>query len=113
MLVRAMSEEGRGGNQSVNQNAARQMAKAILLAAKGNTANYPTADGDEHRVLRRAVSHTPSTSCGSLVESLLLEDGNLSSNISNKQSNDTEVKFKRIVILKTAIINMMKHNNHK
>jgi hypothetical protein len=108
-----MSEEGRGGSQSVNRNAARQTARAMLLAAKGKTANCPTVGSDEHQVLRRTVSHTPSISFGSLVEPPVLEDGNLNSDINNKHSNDTEVKFKRIVIAKTAVINMMKHNNHK
>jgi hypothetical protein len=108
-----MFKEGRGGSQSVNQNAARQTARAMLLAAKGKTANCPAAGRSEHPVLRRAVSHTPSVSFSSLVEPPVLEGGNLSSDIGNKHSDDTEVKFKRIVIAKTAVINMMTHKNHK
>lgn len=101
MLVRAMSEEGRGGSQLVNRTAARRTARAMLLAAKEKAANYSTDGSDEHLVLRREASLT-------LVEPPVLKDGSLGSDISHKHSDNTEVKFKRIVIAKTAVINMMK-----
>lgn len=112
MFVRTVSEEGRGGNQSVNQNASRQTARGMLLATKGKAAIYPTVGSDDHRVLWRLGSQTPSTSKKS-AESPVLEGRKFSSDASNKYSNDTEVKFKRIVIAKTATINMMKHNIHE
>jgi hypothetical protein len=114
MLVRSVSEEGRGSSQLVNPNCLREPARAMLLAAKGKTANYTTVGSGERPMIRRSVSHTPSlsssssSSSGRLVEPPVFEGGNLSSDTSYKHSVDTEVKFKRIVIVKTAILNMMK-----
>jgi hypothetical protein len=65
----------------------------MLLAARRTSAT----SGD------RPVRQTP-------VEPPALEGRKLRIDASNKYSNDTEVKFKRIVIAKTATINMMKHN---
>lgn len=112
MFVRTVSEEGRGGNQSVNQNASRETARAMLLATKGKAAIYLTAGSDDRPVLWRSCSQTPSASNKS-AEPPMLEGRKLSSDTSNKYSNDIAVKFKRIVIAKTATINMMKHNIHE
>jgi hypothetical protein len=60
-------------------------------------------------VLWRWDSYTPATSKKS-EEPPVLEGRKLSHDTGNKYSNDTEVKFKQIVIAKTATINMMKHN---
>jgi hypothetical protein len=111
MFVRIVSEEGRGGNLSVNQNAARQTARAILLATRRKSAIQPTAGSGDHPVLWRSVSQTPTTSNKS-VESPVLEGRKWGIDTSNKYSNDNEVRFKRIVIAKTATINMMNHNIH-
>jgi hypothetical protein len=85
----------------------------MLLAAKGKAASYATVCSDKCPMLRGSVSHTPLTSSSKLVEPPVLEGGYLSSDSSNKYSNDTELKFKRIVIAKTATINMLKHNYHE
>jgi hypothetical protein len=111
-----MSEEGRGGSQSVNPNSLRGTAKAMLLAAKRKTANYPSVGSDECPVPRGSVSHAPSLSLslsGRVVEPPAFEGRNVSSDTSCKHSDDGEVTFKRIVIVKTATLNMTKHKNHE
>jgi hypothetical protein len=100
-----MSEEGRGGNHLVNQNAARQTARAMLHATRRKSAICPTGGSGDHPVLWRSVGQTSTTSNNSV-----LEGRKLGIDTSNKYSNDTGVKFKRIIIAKTATIKMMKHN---
>lgn len=112
-----MSEEGRGGSQSVNPNCLQDTAKAMLLAAKGETANYTSVGSGECPVRRGSGSHAPSlsssSSSGRVVEPPVLEGGNLSNDTSYKHSDDDEVTFKRIVIVKTTTLNMMKGKNHE
>jgi hypothetical protein len=111
MFVRTVSKEGRGGNQSVNQNDARNTARAMLLATKRKSAIYPTTGCGDYPVLWRSGGQTPSRSNKS-VEPRALEGRKLGIDTSNKYLNSTEVKFKRIVIAKTATINMLKYNIH-
>jgi len=117
-----MSEEGRGGSQSVNPNCLQDTAKAMLLAAKGETANYTSDGSGECPVRRGSSSHAPSlssssssssSSSGRVVEPPVFEGGNLSNDTSYKHSDDDEVTFKRIVIVKTTTLNMMKGKNHE
>jgi len=121
-----MSEEGRGGSQSVNPNSLRETAKAMLLAAKGKTANYSSVGSGECPVQRGSVSRAPSlsssllsssssssSSSGRVVEPPVFEGRNLSNDTSYKHSDDDEVTFKRIVIVKTTTLNVMKGNNHE
>lgn len=111
-----MSEEGRGGSQSVNPNSLRETAKGMLLAAKGETANYSSVGSGECPVRRGSVSQAASlssSSSGRVEEPPAFEGGNLSNDTSYKHSDDDEVTFKRIVIVKTTTLNMMKGKNHK
>lgn len=89
----------------------------MLLAAKGKTANYPLVGSGECPVQRGSVSHAPSlslsSSSGRVVEPPVFEGRNVSNDTSYKHSNDGEVTFKRIVIVKTATLNMMKCKNHE
>ena len=113
-----MSEEGRGGSQSVNPNSLQETAKGMLLAAKGETANCSSVGSDECPVRRGSVSQAPSlssssSSSGRVVEPPVFEGGNLSNDTSYKHSDDDEVTFKRIVIVKTTTLNMMKGKNQE
>ena len=118
-----MSEEGRGGSQSVNPNSLRETAKAMLLASKGKTANCSSVGSGKCPVRRGLVSHAPSvlsssspsssSSSGRVVEPPVFEGRNLSNDASYKHSDDDEVTFKRIVIVKTTTLNMMKGKNHE
>lgn len=116
-----MSEEGRGGSQSVNPNSLQETAKFMVLAAKGKTATYSSVGSGECPVRRGSVSNAPSlssslsssSSSGRMVEPPVFESGNLSNDTSYKHSDDDEVTFKRIVIVKTTTLNMMKGKNHK
>jgi len=114
-----MSEEGRGGSQSVNPNSLQETAKGMLLAAKGETPNCSSVGSDECPVRRGSVSQAPSLSSssspssGRVVEPPAFEGGNLSNDTSYKHADDDEVTFKRIVIVKTTTLNMMKGKNHK
>jgi len=112
-----MSEEGRGGSQSVNPNSLQETAKGMLLAAKGETANCSSVGSGECPVRRGSVSQAPSLSSSSsssrVVEPPVFEVGNLSNGTSYKHSDDDEVTFKRIVIVKTTTLNMMKGKNQE
>jgi len=116
-----MSEEGRGGSLSANPNSLREMAKAMLLAAKGKTANYSSIGSGECPVRRGSVSRAPSlssslslsSSSGRVVEPPVFEGRNLSDDTRCKHSDDDEVTFKRIVIVKTTTLNVMKGKNYE
>jgi hypothetical protein len=115
-----MSEEGRGGSQSVNPNSLQETAKGMLLAAKGETANCSSVGSGECPVRRGSVSQAPSlpsssssSSSDRVVEPPVFEGGNLSNDTSYKHSDDNEVTFKRIVIVKTTTLNMTKSKNHE
>jgi hypothetical protein len=120
VFVQSMSEEGRGGSQSLNSNSLQETAKAMLLAAKGKTATYLSVGSGECPVQRGSVSHVPSLSSSSLsssssrvVESPVFEGRNLSNDTSYKHTDDVEVTFKRIVIVKTTTLHMVKGKNHE
>ncbi|PSN31199.1 hypothetical protein C0J52_22102 [Blattella germanica] len=89
-LVRAVSEEGRGGHR-------RNVARAMLLAAKGKAAVESKVP-----LLRRSVSEIPRTA----VMPPLLEGGFLKC----RSLSDSEFKFTRLVIAKTTTVNMRKQS---
>lgn len=115
MFVRSVSEEGRGGSQSVNPNSLQETAKAMLLAAKGKTADRSSTGSGECPVRRGSVSRAPSLSSSSSSSSSgrVVEGRNLTYDTNYKNSDDDEVTFKRIVIVKTTTLNMMKSKNHE
>jgi len=129
VFVRSVSEEGRGSSQSVNPNSSREIAKAMLLAAKGKTANYSSVGSGEYPVQRGSVNHalsslsssslpsssssSSSSSSGRMVEQPVFEVRNLSNTSYRHSDDDDGVTFKRIVIVKTTTLNVMKGKNHE
>jgi len=90
----------------------------MLLAAKGKTVDYSSVGDGECPVQRRSVNHAPSlsslsSSSSRVVEPPVFEGRNLSNDTSYKHSDDDEVTFKRIVIVKTTTLNVMKGKNYE